>query len=99
GNPLAHQSLSGARGSKKNYAALTSGDMLYEDTKGNALPVPAMESFSEGVSPASYFAGSYGARKAIIGTKLGTAQGGYYAKQMNQVAHRLVVTGDDEEDE
>jgi hypothetical protein len=96
-NPLSQQVLSGARGSKKNLAGLISGDMLYEDSKGTILPVPIMESFSEGSSGASYLASVFGARKSVQDTKLRTADAGYFGKQLNQIAHRTLVADEDEE--
>lgn len=96
-NPLAYQVLSGARGNKRNLASLISGDMLYEDSKGNTIPVPIMESFAEGSSPASYLASVFGARKSVIDTKLRTADAGYFGKQLNQIAHRTLVSAEDED--
>lgn len=96
-SPLAYQVLSGARGNKRNLASLISGDMLYEDSKGNTIPVPITESFSEGSSPASYLASVFGARKSVIDTKLRTADAGYFGKQLNQIAHRTLVSDEDED--
>jgi hypothetical protein len=98
-NPLAYQVLSGARGNKRNLASLISGDMLYEDSKGNTIPVPILESFAEGSSAASYLASVFGARKSVIDTKLRTADAGYFGKQLNQIAHRTLVAAEDEDDE
>ena len=98
-NPLALQVLSGTRGNKMNLSSLMGSDLLYADSSDNPLPIPVLRSYSEGLSPAEYFAGSYGARKGIIATKFATQDAGFLGKQLNQVAHRLVVTDKDYADE
>lgn len=95
GNPLGQQVLSGARGSKTNLRSLTGGDLLYNDYKLNPLPIPVTRSYAEGLTPAQYIAGSFGARRAISDTKLATADAGYLGKQMVQIGHRLLVVGQD----
>ena len=99
GNPLALQVLSGTRGNKMNLSSLMGSDLLYADSTDNPLPIPVLRSYSEGLSPAEYFAGSYGARKGIIATKFATQDAGFLGKQLNQIAHRLVVTDKDYADE
>ena len=98
-NPLALQVLSGTRGSKMNLSSLLGSDLLYSDQKDNPIPMPVMRSYSEGLSPAEYWAGSYGARKGITATKFATQDAGFLSKQLNQIAHRLVVTDKDYVDE
>jgi hypothetical protein len=68
-NPLAHQVLSGARGNKTNLRSLRAGDLLYVDHHNRPIPIPVLKSYSEGLSPAEYFAGSFGARKGVVDTK------------------------------
>ena len=98
-NPLAFQVLSGTRGNKMNLSSLLGSDLLSADQRDQPLPLPVVRSYSEGLSPAEYWAGSYGARKGIIATKFATQDAGFLAKQLNQVAHRLVVTDKDSSDE
>lgn len=95
GNPLARQVASGARGNKMNLSTLRASDMLYEDQRGRVIPVPVLRSYSEGLSPAEYWAGTYGARKGVVDVKLSVAKAGYLGKRLNQATHRLVVTGID----
>ena len=90
-NPLALQVLSGARGSKTNLSALLGSDLLYTDNRDRVLPVPVLHSYSEGLTPAEYWAGSYGARKGVMAVKLSVADAGYFNKKITQAAHRLVV--------
>ena len=94
-NPLALQVASGSRGSAMNLSSLLGSDLLYADHRDQPLPVPVLRSYSEGLSPAEYWAGTYGARKGIMASKFATQDAGFLSKQLNQVAHRLVVTDED----
>lgn len=98
-NPLAHQVLSGARGSKTNLKTLRAGDLLYVDNRERPIPIPIDRSYSEGLSPAQYFAATYGARKGVLDNKLATADSGFFSKQLNQAVHRLLVTSRDEDED
>ena len=92
GNPLAIQLAGAGRGNKNNLAALRAGDLLYTDHRDRVIPVPVVSSYSEGLTPAEYWAGSYGARKGVVDVKMATADAGYLGKQLNQIAHRMVVS-------
>lgn len=94
-NPLAHQVLSGSRGNPMNLASLRGGDLLYTDQHDRPIPLPVLRSYSEGLTPAEYFAGAYGARKGVMATKFATRSSGYLGKQLAQVSHRLIVTDHD----
>lgn len=91
-NPLANQIDSGARGNAKNLRSLLGFDGLYVDHHNQPIPLPVLKNYSEGVSPMEYWAGTFGARKSVIDTKLSTQRSGFVAKQFNQAAHRLVAT-------
>ncbi len=97
GNPLAAQVKSGSRGNSSQLKRLIGGDSLYADHRDDVIPMAVMRSFSEGVSPAEWFAASYGARKGLVDTKFATQDAGFFAKQLNQLAHRLVVTKEDDD--
>jgi DNA-directed RNA polymerase subunit beta' len=99
GNPLVDQVDSGARGNKFNLNSLLAGDMLYTNHKGDPIPVPVTRSYSQGLRPAEYFASSYGARKGIIDLKSATQDAGFFAKQLVQAAHRLLVSQEDADEE
>lgn len=99
GNPLGMQVLSGSRGKPMNLASLLAADMLYSDHRDEVIPIPVLRSYSEGLSPEEYWAGTYGARRGIIATKFATQEAGFLSKQLNQAGHRLVVMGEDGEDE
>jgi hypothetical protein len=99
GNPLARQVSSGTRGNEMNLASLRGSDVLYTDHHGNTLPIPVTRSYSQGLSPVEYQAGTYGARKGVMATKFATQDAGFLSKQLNQINHRLMVVGDDYDDE
>lgn len=96
-NPLAQQVISGARGNPMNLASLLGSDVLYTDQRDRLIPIPVVHSYSEGLTPAEYWAGTYGARKGVMATKFATRDAGFLAKQLNQAAHRLVVVDEDED--
>jgi len=98
-NPLAIQILGAGRGNPGTLASLRGSDLLYANANGDDVPVPILRSFSEGLSPAEYWAATYGARQSVIGTKIATADAGYFGKLLNQIAHRLVVVDTDEDEE
>ena len=97
--PLYRQVISGARGSKSSLMSLLAGDLLYADAHGNPIPLPVLHSYAEGLSPAEYWAGAYGARQGVIANKFATQEAGFFGKQLAQVAHRLVVTALDSDKE
>ncbi len=96
-NPLAMQALSGSRGNKMNVASLLGSDMLYSDHRDEVLPLPVTSSYSQGLKPVEYWAATYGARRGTMATKFATQDAGFLSKQLNQVAHRLMVVGDDDD--
>lgn len=98
-SPLERMISSGARGNPGSLASLRGGDFQYVDSEGNALPVPIAKSYGEGLDPVSYWAGSFGARQGLLSAKFSTAESGYFAKRLQQAAHRLLVTGVDEDHE
>jgi DNA-directed RNA polymerase subunit beta' len=95
GNPLAKQVLSGSRGNKMNLASLLASDLLYTDHRGRVIPFPVLRSYSQGLTPAEYWAGAYGARKGVIDLKMATQDAGFLSKQLNQAVHRNLVTAVD----
>jgi hypothetical protein len=98
-NPLAYQFISGATGNKFVLNSLLGADLQYVDHRDHPIPLPVVHSYSRGLTPAEYFAASFGTRKGVIDVKTATADAGFYGKQLTQMAHRLLVTADDEEDE
>lgn len=98
-NPLADQLNSRARGNKGNLRSLRGADLFYQDHHDRVIPVPVLRSYSDGLRPDEYWAGTYGARKGVADVKMATADAGFFAKQLNQAGHRLVVTETDDDRE
>lgn len=96
-NPLALQVVSGSRGNKMNLGSLLGGDMLYSDHRDQVIPLPVLSSYSDGLKPMEYWAATYGARRGTMATKFATQDAGFLSKQLNQVAHRLMVVGDEDD--
>ena len=94
-NNLAYSVMSGARGKPAQLKMMLSTPGLYTDAQDNVIPLFVRTSFAEGLRPAEYLAGTYGARKAVLSTKRATAKGGDLAKQMVQSAANLVVSQND----
>ena len=82
-------------GKAMNLASLIASDMLYSDHHDEVIPIPVLRSYSEGLSPEEYWAGTYGARRGIMSTKFATQEAGFLSKQLNQAGHRLVVMGEE----
>lgn len=96
-NPLSRQLRGAGRGNKFGLNSLLGGDLLYTDHKGDVVPVPVLRSYSQGLHPHEYFAGSFGARKGVIDVKMATQDAGFFAKQLVQAAHRLLVEDNDDD--
>ena len=97
-NPLAHQIIGSGVGNKYSLNSLIGADLQYVDHRNEPIAIPVLNSYGKGLTPAEYFAAAFGARKGVIDTKTATADAGFYGKQLTQMAHRLLVTADDEDD-
>lgn len=95
GNSLHRIVTSGARGNPTQFRAMVSAPGTYVDFKGRQLPIFVRKGFNEGVDPIDYLASSFGTRSSIISIKKATAQGGDIAKQLQNVAARMVVREED----
>ena len=95
GNAIGDSVASGARGKPLQARAMLSTPALFEDSQGRTIPLFARSSYSKGVTPGAWLAGTYGARKSVVSTKVSTAKGGFFAKLLSQVAAPLIVTEKD----
>jgi DNA-directed RNA polymerase subunit beta' len=98
-NPLAHQIAGSGVGNKFALNSLIGADMQYVDHRNEPIAIPVLNSYSRGLTPTEYFAAAFGTRKGVIDVKTATADAGFYGKQLTQMAHRLLVTADDEDDD
>lgn len=83
GNPLALQVLSGARGKPMNLRSLRGGDILYVDHHDRPIPIPITRSYPQGLTPAQYYAGTFGARKGVADTKFSVQRAGFMCLAAN----------------
>lgn len=94
-NNISMSVLSGARGKSAQLKAMITSPGTYSDYKGNPIDVFSRESFAEGITPTTFAASSFGTRASTVSTKVSTAKGGDWSKQMAQVAADMVVRKDD----
>lgn len=95
GNNLAYSVASGARGKPAQLQAMLTTPGVYADFQGRPVPLFVRSSFAEGLRPAEYLAGTFGARSSVISTKVATAKGGDLGKQMVQAAAPVTITKGD----
>lgn len=95
GSNLARMVASGARGNKAQLNSNIGADWLMIDANSNPIPIGIRNNYSEGLSPAEYFAAAYGTRRGLISTKFAVQDAGYLSKQLAAAAHDMVVTSHD----
>jgi DNA-directed RNA polymerase subunit beta' len=91
GNNLAQFAASGARGSPSQISQMRGSTLLVMDNKKRPIPIPITSSYAEGLDPAEMWASSYGVRSGYVTVKSATPKAGFFAKQLSNAAHRLVV--------
>ena len=94
-NQLALQVASKARGTKGQLASFVSTPGSFPDSNGNTVPMFIQHSYAEGLTPAEYWAGSYGTRTSVVQGKIATAKGGAFGKLLSQSANNQVVVEED----
>lgn len=92
---LAEMVFAKSRGSPDQLNSIVGSPVAVQDAKNKTIMVPILNSYSEGLDPAEYWAASYGTRKGVLSTKVSTAEGGYFGKRLASPVHRLVITEDD----
>lgn len=97
-SPFYHQAVGTGAQKPGTFNSIIGADLLYVDQEDRPIPVPVVRGYSHGLTPAEYFAGAFGARKGSVDLQKATSDAGFLAKQLAQIAHREVVTGDDSPD-
>ena len=92
GNNIAYSVLSGARGKAPQLNSMISAPGIFQDGNGVPIEMYAKHSHSEGLRPAEFLASTYGARSAVISTKVATAKGGDISKQLTSLLSTLNTT-------
>ena len=95
GSGLAEMVLAKSRGSPDQLNSIVGTPMAVQDAQNKTVMVPIINSYSQGLDPAEYWAASYGTRKGVLATKLSTAEGGHFGKRLAAPVHRLIITQDD----
>lgn len=94
-SPYALQVTTGARGSPSDLSSLKGADVLVNDQNDRTLGVPILRSYSEGLSPAEWWATTYGQRRGAVGVKF-CLSGDTLVKMCDGTAKRIqdVQVGD-----
>ncbi len=86
---------SGSRGSVSQIIQLLGMRGIFSNPSGNINEMPILSSLREGQTMYEYFQSTHGTRKGLIDTALKTAYAGYLARRLIDVAHDVMITGDD----
>jgi len=95
GNNLAYAVASGARGKPQQLKMMLTTPGVYTDSHGDIVPIFIRNGYNEGLRPAEFLAGTYGARLSVVSTKKSTAKGGDFGKQLVVSTTPLMVTETD----
>ena len=91
-SPFHTQVASGGRGKAGDLNSLKGADLLATDAKNQLIPIPVLNNYSEGLTPAEWFASTFAQRRGAAEVKLATADAGFFGKKVANAAHRQVVT-------
>lgn len=94
-NHLAIMAISGAKGSSKQFTDITTGPIQVSDYKNRPVHVVLDKGYASGITPAQYFASSYGTRRGMISVKLMVPLAGYMSKMLGWTMGGEVVTEKD----
>jgi DNA-directed RNA polymerase subunit beta' len=88
---------SGGMGGSKRLAVkqMSGAPVMFEDAKGDAIPVPVLKSYSEGLGMADYMTGAQGARMGPLSKSQGTSAPGALSKRIINSTMNILVGTDD----
>jgi DNA-directed RNA polymerase subunit beta' len=95
GNRLYEWVASGARGGWDQFRQMVFGPILVEDAKNQAVPIPILHSYGEGLPTAEYWASLHGARKGAIDKSSKTAEPGALTKVIINTVLDHTISSDD----
>ena len=75
GNNIVDQVIAKARGNPAQVTAMLTTPGTYADAKGRTIPIFIERSYGQGLTPAEYYAATFGARTGVIATKFCLAEG------------------------
>ena len=94
-NPLVVMAESGARGNTGNFAQLIGMKGLVSNPKNEAIELPIVSGYREGLTVGEFFINTHGARKGGADTALKTADSGYLTRRLVDVAQDVIVREED----
>lgn len=74
---------------------LSGAPIMFEDAKGEPVPVPVLRSYSEGLRLADFMTAAHGARMGTLSKSQGTSEPGYLSKKIVNSTIGITVTGSD----
>jgi len=86
---------SGARGSPGNLTQMAGMKGMIQNTMGDTIEFPIINSSKEGLTPIEYFITTHGSRKGLTDTALNTAKAGYLTRRLFDVAQDIIIKEDD----
>src|SRR5262245_41898273 len=90
-NPVYVMADSGARGSKQQIRQLAGMRGLMAKPSGEIIETPITANFREGLEVQHYFISTHGARKGLADTALKTADSGFLARRLVDVAQDVII--------
>ena len=104
GNNIVDQVIAKARGNPAQVTAMLTTPGTYADAKGRTIPIFIERSYGQGLTPAEYYAATFGARTGVIATKFCLAEGtevrmsDYSTKPIEDVTvgDKVFTVGDDD---
>ncbi len=85
----------GARGSWGQPVQMTGMKGLVINPSGQIIELPVKSSYKEGFDVLEYFISTHGARKGTADTALRTSTAGYLTRRLVDVAHEIIISGED----
>ncbi len=86
---------SGARGSLGSLVQMAGMKGMIQNTMGDTIEFPVINSSKEGLTPIEYFITTHGSRKGLTDTALNTAKAGYLTRRLFDVAQDIIIKEDD----
>jgi len=86
---------SGARGSLGSLVQMAGMKGMIQNTMGDTIEFPVINSSKEGLTPIEYFITTHGSRKGLTDTALNTAKAGYLTRRLFDVAQDIIIKEED----
>ncbi len=86
---------SGARGSLGSLVQMVGMKGMIQNTMGETIEFPVINSSKEGFTPIEYFITTHGSRKGLTDTALNTAKAGYLTRRLFDIAQDIIIKEED----